>query len=511
MASAGEPIAIGPFNAGMNLAGDAAVIADNELADLVNMEVAIDGSLKERPAMEVPYATLPGGSNGRMLGWYNTGTNLYLIAANNNNTYRIRPGIDGSWTLITGAPAATASLQFEGLLWLVADPDSGQNSGSWDGTTWTGDTSMPRGSHIAAYKGVLYIGTNRSGTPSISTKSRLYRSNPLGTTPRWPASQLFIDIGYGDGEDIIAMTVWQGSIIIFRTNSIWTYNWATSPAGANPQPLDSTVGLDNRWSWDAYNGVLYFMYSGRAYALTSGRVEVLNETVPFSGSQFVTVGATTYISDQGLNSVTTFGSRILFNYLNWIYVYGTETNTWSRWQRNSPGGTYLQHMGKGIPSPGAGTATIYGFGRLTGQTAAFMRMIDQPAILGTDVFLCSLRTKTFDFESPYTYKRLFWWGVEAGISNTIVGAVTPIAGLQTGTGTSIQTAVTTTRNGVGTATPERVFVKMNQSLRFRQCYFEVTFQGTGYNSGDPIEKKVGRVYGLTAFVRTGERASKSTT
>ena len=49
----GAAVKLGPFSAGLNNVGEIGTIPDNALADMVNFEIDVDGTLVSRPAIIV--------------------------------------------------------------------------------------------------------------------------------------------------------------------------------------------------------------------------------------------------------------------------------------------------------------------------------------------------------------------------------------------------------------------------------------------------------------------------
>jgi hypothetical protein len=147
-------------------------------------------------------------------------------------------------------------------------------------------------------------------------------------------------------------------------------------------------------------------------------------------------------------------------------------------------------------------------------------------VVGTDVenFVCTAQTKNYNYQSSSTYKRLFWWGVDAIFRGQVTATVTPItfntsvtwAEMIQYTWASVgandwnQAAypgadVQTVRNTSGGAAL-RKFVKFLKALRFRQVHYRLEFETDGSSTSAPV-----RLFSLMTYVRAHQRVSKTVT
>jgi hypothetical protein len=141
----------------------------------------------------------------------------------------------------------------------------------------------------------------------------------------------------------------------------------------------------------------------------------------------------------------------------------------------------------------------------------------------TEVINWAVTTKSYDFESPYSFKRLFWWGVDVIAQSTVNGEVFPIsygrkitwgqAKLRTwgaakaftwGRGADISLVVDTVVPVAGSA--DRTFLKMLQGLRFRQINFRLFGTVDGKSSTSPT-----RIFGITVIADTKQKVVQQIT
>ena len=140
----------------------------------------------------------------------------------------------------------------------------------------------------------------------------------------------------------------------------------------------------------------------------------------------------------------------------------------------------------------------------SGRVAKTIHIVDNFVAGKSETITCRIRTKNFNYQSGATYKRLFWWGVDASFRGVTVGEVTPITFNQAVTWSALATylwsdlsaysweqpispttAVTDTKTTMGSAAI-RKFVKFMKALRFRQVNYAVTFTSDGTPDTSPV-------------------------
>jgi hypothetical protein len=88
---------------------------------------------------------------------------------------------------------------------------------------------MPEGEVIVAFKGRLWVAEGKNST---NQGTRLYRSRTLADPSLWQVTNDFVDIGTGDGQNIVQLVVYFNSLLIFRTNSVYGLQYTSDPAAA---------------------------------------------------------------------------------------------------------------------------------------------------------------------------------------------------------------------------------------------------------------------------------------
>ena len=507
-----QPLVIGPFAGGLNTYDDPTAVKDTELVECLNWDPGLEGSLRSRPPFRNLNKPLTLGVSGnmRMLGFfYGSGGTYHLIATDGFSSTWSYNGT--AWSLITNTFAATSMAQFDNKAWLASPVGEADPGGYWTpGGGFVADADMPRGDTIASFKSRLWISPGRGNTNG----TRVYYSKVLGQPNFWQAAA-FVDVGQGDGQDIVLLTTYYNTLVAFRTQSIFAFSFNSDPAQGAVTLLVPGVGLTSKDCVIAYENYLYFMYDEKAYQFVNNNAQQINLKVPFTAT-----------SQNGISipfSVSLFNNRAIFHYYDTMYVYSLRTKTWTRWK--SP-----QHGAIGqIMSP-AGVLTDEAYVNPSanvplggGRTAKLLYIADE-FTNATETYTCELQTKNYNYQISSNFKRLFWWGVDAVFRTRIRGWAVPVVHHSQVTWGDLRTgavkwgallggtwsspfigdlSVVSDYNLQGTG-PVRKFVKMFKSLRFRQIYFKIVFDTDGSIGTAPIN-----VFTLTAYIGTKETVSKT--
>ena len=279
----GTPIQVGPFVGGLNTFSDPTAIADNELTVCNNFELDLDGSLKSRPPIQDLGIDFPLAATGdiEFLGTFQVSqTESYLLASDGDSrTYYFN---GSAWVLITDTIAAAGFVQFDDKAWLTAPVGSTNPGGYWTvAGGFVADANMPEGECIVSFKGRLWIAEGRDST---NQGTRLYRSRTLADPSLWQATNDFVDIGTGDGQNIVQLIVYFNTLLIFRTNSTFGLQYTTDPAAAVVSQILPTVGLNSRYAITQFESYIYFMYDEKAYEFTNSRASQINVKTPFTST-----------------------------------------------------------------------------------------------------------------------------------------------------------------------------------------------------------------------------------
>lgn len=506
-----KPITIG-FKGGLNTYSDETAIGDDQVVEALNVDQDLDGSLRSRP----PFADLAKplvldntGGAGMLLGWYYLSGVGYLIASDGLGTTRVFNSATQTWSNITTTFSATAMVQFDDKAWLLApygEPDPG---GYWTPAGgFVADANMPKGATMAAYKERLFVARGR-GNPD---GSKIYYSNVFGSPSFWPAVPAEQRIGSGDGQDVVYLTVYYSSLLIFRTESIWAWTYAASPGAGTIALIVPGVGLEHPTAVTTYENTLYFMYDSKAYAFLNNRAEHINPQVPFES---VSPGTSARAA-----AVSTFNKRVIFTYFDTLYIFNLLTSTWTRWRSDLHGaiGQIMQSALDDITSGYALTSKVIAPG--SGREQKLLKIVDTPG-LGAEAFVCVIQTKNYSFQVASNFKILHRWGIDARFNDELVGIAQPVVYTASATWDQVaaydwddlgiwdnllggdQLIVETTYDDAA-AGPSRKYVKMRKRFRFRQVYFRLEFSTDGSVSSAPVQ-----LFSIIAYVDTRQGVVKA--
>ena len=509
----GAPIQVGPFIGGLNTFSDATAIADNELTVCENFELDLDGSLKSRPPIQNLAVNFPLGATGNVdfLGNFFTNTGVsYLIASDGlSSTYYFN---GTAWVLITNTMAAAGFVQFDSKAWLTAPVGSANPGGYWTvAGGFVAVTNMPKGECIVAFKERLWVAEGRDST---GNGTRLYRSKTLADPSLWVTSNDFVDIGSGDGQNIVQLAVYFNTLIIFRTESTYGLQYTSDPAAAVVSLIIPKVGLNSKDSLAQFETYIYFMYENKAYEFVNNRAAQINVKVPF----FSTTTANIYLP----YAVSEFNQRIMFTYFDQIFVYNLRTRSWTVWKSQTYGSlgqffTRSNTQDKNIILGHKNTVVAPGGSRAT----PLLQITDEYDAV-QETMECRIQTKNFNYQASSIYKRLFWWGLDAQFKGTVVGTAVPITQSFTVSWQTLFNSETwnsmlqytwgSPQDGsppINTSVTEsavtfrRIFTKFLKSLRFRQIFFRVLFTTNGSSTEAPV-----RLFSLTTYVNPKQTVTK---
>jgi len=513
----GAPIQVGPFIGGLNTFSDPTAIADNELTECVNFELDLDGSLKSRPPIQDLGVDFPLDTTGDMdfLGTYEVSATLnYLIASDGNSKTYYFNGT--AWVLITDTISATGFVQFDDKAWLLAPLGSANPGGYWETSgTFTPIADMPKGELIVTFKDRLWVAEGRDST---NQGTRLYRSRTIADPAVWPTVTDFVDIGVGDGQNIVQLAVYFNTLLIFRTNSIYGLQYTSDPAAAVISLVVPNVGLSSRFAITQFESDIYFMYDDRAYEFTNNRASQINVKTPFRAT--VTTG---FHNDY---AVSEFNRRIVFTYFNKMFVYSLRTRAWTTWESETYGSlcklaVRANNQDKAIVWTHPNIAVPVGGGS---RSVPFLQITDEYASV-QEPMECRIQTKNFNYQASSIYKRLFWWGLDATFKGTVQATAFPInqsftvpwqtlfdnetwgSMLQYLWGSPQESSPAANTSVTEFAvTFRRIFVKFLKSLRFRQIFFRIKLETNGSSTEAPV-----RLFSLMTYVNPKQTVSKEVT
>lgn len=493
MASGGTTLRLGPFTGGLNNSSDPSAIKDTELAECDNFDIDVDGALTSRPPI-TEYTLGPvAAQNVDVLGYFvdAAGANWLLVSTDNAVYY----DNSGTWVLITSGFRCRTFVQYLNKAWLVAEPGSASNGGSWEPTTpgaagtFTTVASMPKGTGSAMYKERMFVA---AGGLATTNESRLTFSN-IANPAVWSGSD-FVDINPGDGQKLLDIFVVGSNMYLFKNDSTYVYSYDASPTKGVVNNLSKTVGTSDIRCVVQYENFLMVYHEGYVYELINGVYQKLNIRVDFIPD--FAAGTGYYRA----TSLSLIGDRLVVRYFDKTYVFNLKTRTWTTWTS-----TFRPSHWVVEPQPSTSIALrryIAGAAQVASRfTYQLQDGFDADA---TEAFTCTAVTKVFDFDEPGSFKKMYWWGIDVISSGIVTGTVTPIiytfnitwgslasktwgemAAFTWGQPGNIVPVVVDSTNTAGSR--GRKFLKFLKSIRFRNVSFKVELQTTGTTDTAPVK------------------------
>lgn len=319
----GQALRLGPFVGGLNTVSDPTAIADAELAQSLNFELDIDGSLVSRPPIQEIEGNATWTERIICLTEAIFNGTYYLIGSNTNGVYYRISGSNQSWTLITNTFRSTAAVQYADFVYIVAIPGSANPGGKWSPSGgFTAVAAIPKGMACTIHKERLFIAP---GVLATTNASRLQFSN-AGNFDTWGGTD-FIDVKQGDGTNLIDLTVFQDNLILFKNKGTHVLAYDTRPTDAVLREISRTIGVDRQFNMVNYENQVYIFHGGWVYEIVNYDFNRLNTKVPFVLDD---TAPGTFTSENVFLSL--LGDRLVCRFHRNIYVYGMRTRTWSSWE-----------------------------------------------------------------------------------------------------------------------------------------------------------------------------------
>ena len=278
--TASVPISSKALNGGLNSAGGALSLQDNESSDLQNIDFDKFGSIMKRNGYTALNTTsLNAGADSNGLVWYeyeSAGTTIRkAVNVCGNKIYKM-DDLDGTWDNITSASAITITTgnhcDFETWQRRLFATNGNDLPFNWDATNCSGITlsevpaTMTKAKFVKQFNNYLFYGNITLATGANS--SRIYWSD-FKNAKSWTAIS-FIDIAQNDGQEITGMKVLSDRLVVFKDRSIYNVYFTgdvdvpfVMPGGGKS---NSTVGCIAPFSiQEVDNGLVFLSYDGFYY------------------------------------------------------------------------------------------------------------------------------------------------------------------------------------------------------------------------------------------------------
>jgi hypothetical protein len=505
------------FSGGLNNYWDPSAIAENEVPYLINMEFTPTGALTSRPAI-TQAKSFSGTTNFEILGYFiNEVQWRVLIYTVNGKTYAdyLEGGLSGT-TYVIWNEKATGFVQYANEVVLCKATTGGRrwNPGT---STFTAIPTMPALDGLIVFK-ERFFGWGVTGSAN-STKMYWSDLTAIGTGSSvwdWNVDSV-ANVGFGDGYGISKIIPDYTQLYIFKTESTYGYTYSELPEDGTLSLIQHGIGAENKYCVAPYqNGYVVFNKQTVYKFMNNAGFAPLN-------AQKIRFEKDPNVSENLLfkHAVSILGDRAIIYYLGNLYVLNLQLGTWSQWKTDTKAARFLQApVGIGYTQYNWAIAAT---AETTVTTAKMYRIEDQPvASAGSEQFVCHIKTRTYDFNTPSEWKRLYWWAADISADGAITATVTVIAAsstvrswdqLETVTWDALdlrtwdrilsENAYVTTVRNINEGVPQRSLLKLDHSIRFRRAYFEVYFSCDGTAETSPAQ-----IFSITPMIGVKAKMTK---
>jgi hypothetical protein len=526
----GTPTKLGPFIGGLhNSSGNGEFIQNDELFELVNLEVDLDGSLVNRPQINNMTITGINADSISFIGTYLPSDGRKFIVANVPAEGKVvlidvNTGIANTWS----APGVTSvcCIQYANKLFVIADTASVNPGGFFDAPTsstitWTAAPTMPRGQAVAQYRERVWIACGLSAT---SNTSRFFFCS-VGDPTIWAGTD-YVDVVPGNGQKLVSLSRLGNDLVLFKEHSTHKFTYTSDPRKAELTEIDATIGCPAINCVVVYNNnTIYILHDNAVYELFQYNYTRITALINMDQ----VTDATMYAKDQ--YGLTIHRDRLFLRYFNSLYVYALRIKRWSSWETTKKFSKLVV-----IPSTTVGLDTAYAHSASFSNPGKGYFFQDNRKTLDSGIipadpvnerFKGRIVTKTYDFDVPHTFKVVFWYGIALATSGLFTVTMTiPNASknltwaeaqaLYGSWGAAEEAGVKWSNSSdidiVKVITPAlggyaRKFIKLPKKARFRQIKFTMEFD---IISNGGIADATLRIYDLTVFLKQKQVVSKET-
>lgn len=397
MASKESTVQIRGFS-GLNSHDDAAIIQDSELSELINFNVGRGGELISRTGVtQISSGSTLGSNSTIVLGQLVTDALSQLIVKAGDNVYYSTDGIN--YVLIGAYADAEWGLQYVGKFYIIR---SGNLMVEWNGVAASNIASSPHGTFAIVHKDRMFVMNSLAG----ATSSRLYYSEAGDVSAAGWVSDNFVDVQPGDGDLLVAATIIQDLLVVFKGTSTWGLYIQGLEADWVLRNLNGEIGCISRHAIEFIEGWVYFSAAPGIYRSEGATFTRVSDAVNVE------------IDDRVVNTTTIntdsfgFWDDLLICLLaptpsiRLYFVYNTKNGAWSEWEF-SGGITPVTFHEVYTTTPERG---LY-----MGDESASGRILRFGDEIYTDrgvAYDSSFATKQFDFGEPSIMKRGKWSSID---------------------------------------------------------------------------------------------------
>jgi hypothetical protein len=250
------PTTIVPVNkfSGLNTRDAPGNISDTELLECQNYAIGANGELVKRTGIRTLHDF--GDVAITVIGHFQTSLYNQVLVRAGNEVYWTNDFV--TWNLIAGGPFNNVEwgLQYADKFYMIRRD---ANMLSWDGVAMSALANTPQGSTAVVYRDRLFVANSFSNNPT-----RVYYSE-IADFSDFAALGQFVDINQGDGDFVVALTVLQDNLVVFKSTSIWQLRTSPDLGSWSVENLNTRIGCVSKYSIKEVKGYLVFLADNGVY------------------------------------------------------------------------------------------------------------------------------------------------------------------------------------------------------------------------------------------------------
>lgn len=381
---------------GINIREPPSMVQDDELVECINFDIGRAGELTKRTGFAQIHdgATL-GLNSVRLIGHYNTSTYSQILVRSGNTLYYSNDGV--SFTAI-GNYNIEFGVQYIDKFYMVrTDGDIIE----WNGIAATVLADTPRGTYCSVYKDRLFVINSSSTDPNGPSELKYSEINDFSDFPSINVTL----ISPGDGDILTCLAVIHDTLIVFKVTKTYAYYVQGQPESWVLRVSNPEIGCISKYTPREIEGFLFFVGPRGVYKTDGNLFEDISSSIqPVFEDRLVN------LTNVNIDTAAWWDDKyfLLFNptpSTQRYFIYHLRTGGWTEWVPNGiKPGTFLEintsNPGKGLYAGDllpSGKIFRYGGGAFTDAGVQYV---------------CSLKTKDYDFGLPTDTKRGKWVGID---------------------------------------------------------------------------------------------------
>lgn len=268
------------FGGGLNTIASNNDIADNQLADAMNVNFDAQGAVVKRQGFQkIPGGAVASSAVMSLIPFTPSAGTASVVASYGTSLVALDPVTGGTMpktlkTGLTGSGLRFTGAMLSNKLYLGNGVDANLR---WDGTTMQAQATSPAPcKYLVTHAGRMYMAGD------AQNPNRLYFSN-IDNADDWtdPTYAGFIDIDTNDGDIIMGLATLMDTLVIFKRDDIYQLR-GTGPSGTSAYdlvPMHVGVGTVSHFSVQNVENNLVFLHDTGVWSFNGVHVQIISEQI----------------------------------------------------------------------------------------------------------------------------------------------------------------------------------------------------------------------------------------